>query len=156
MKQIYFKAFAPILCVLACMVGCSLKEQLYLNKLKSLGNIKSRYEPPFALKNIHIKEISQIQIKDQISSQDRQGLKRIQLYLDTDTKITQAHYWELIELYKKQYDIIWFYRSKQTGETDLSRWQNTAAWFANKIPKQYHFFDFKAKNQFENLYWGHD
>lgn len=108
-------------------------------------------EPPLPLKRAEDQVTPVLQVLASLKSRDRAGHRRLQLYLQHDLPVDQAFYWQVITLYRSQYDVIWIYlhASKQLA----GEWHDQAAWFAPEIPKEFHIPGFKAKAEHDGLYW---
>ena len=109
------------------------------------------FEPPLPLKRSGSGPVPALHVIGSLSSRDRAGHRRLQLYLQRPAPVEQAFYWQIISLYRSQYDVIWIYTSSQAQATD--HWQSKAAWFAPELPKSFHFPGFKPTAEHDGLYW---
>lgn len=110
-----------------------------------------RLDPPLPLKQPETGPMPVLQVIASMRSLDQTGHRRLQLYLEHKLPVDQAFYWQLVELYRGQYDVIWIYL-RPPGER-AERWQTQAAWFSPEMPQNLHIPGFKPVAQHDGLYW---
>lgn len=110
------------------------------------------FEPPVPLKSLSPQTDPELSPLASLNSVDRAGHRRLQLYLSQNTAPAQAQYWQLIQRYRAQYDVIWIYTTAGTSLAP-ARWLGQAAWFSPELPQAFHYPGFKPRFQHDGLYW---
>ena len=110
-----------------------------------------KLEPPLPLKQPETGPVPSLQVIGSLRSLDQAGHRRLQLYLEHQLPVDQAFYWQIVDLYRSQFDAIWIYL-RPPGE-QAERWQSQAAWFAPGLPQNLHIPGFKPIAQHDGLYW---
>lgn len=134
--------------------SCQLELDQVFKVLDKPQDKEVAFEPPLGLQALSTSELAELKVLETISSKDRAGHQRLQLYVYYSGAFNQNLYWQLIETYRPQYDIIWIYLTK-TAELDWeqSRWNSQATWFSPKIPKSFHFLNYPYQHHHDTLYW---
>ena len=109
------------------------------------------FEPPLPLKQAGSESLPALHVIASLNSRDRAGHRRLQLYLQHQRPVEQSFYWQVVKLYRNQFDAIWIYTSPRAQES--SNWSTQAAWFAPDLPKSFHIPGFKPQAEHDGLYW---
>lgn len=109
--------------------------------------------PPRNLKTFEALAEPKLQILEQISSKDKFGHQRLQLYIQTSDTPTASLLRGIVSRYDRRYDVVWIYLANSEPRFRAKKWQAQAAWFAPQIPESEHFPGFKPQHQQEGFYW---
>jgi hypothetical protein len=143
-------------CLLSACPQQAIQKGLEPYKNSRLQTQELAYEPPLPLKQLGNEALPELKVLASLSSIDRSGYRRLQIYLFYSQAPEQAGYWRIIERYRNQYDVIWIYIS---SEPDAVKGLNQkhlhaqAAWFAPELPVSMHYPGFKPSHHHDGLYW---
>jgi hypothetical protein len=112
-------------------------------KLQGLSeNLPVQFEPPYHLETYAPLPVPRISLKHQVISTDKNGRRRLQLYLEMPPHTPKAPGIDkMIAQYKNDFDIIWIFFRSNPKTTESEEWINEAGWFAPDIPKNQHYHD---------------
>jgi hypothetical protein len=109
-------------------------------------------EPPLALKALKLESLPSLHVLGSLVSRDHAGYLRLQLYLQHSGPVSQNFYWQIIQLYRSQFDIIWIYVSANANASETN-WYSRGAWIGPHLPKSLHIPGFRATENHDGLYW---
>lgn len=110
--------------------------------------------PPVPLKQIPNQGSPALKVLESLRSSDQSGHRRLQLFLEHSQPVAQSFYWQIIGLYRNQYDAIWIYVHAPGTKSGL--WQARAAWFSPSLPRNLHLPGFKVQHRHDGLYWSQE
>lgn len=139
MLKTSYLSFLILWLLLLCTPGCRFSETAhrYVQSTQQRPSKQVDIEdlPIWGLEHYQEQTSPPLNILASIRSEDKYGHQRIQIYIYTEELPNAGFYWKLIERYRAEYDVIWFYLSQNREQPfQAQNWLNQGVWYAERVP----------------------